>query len=256
MYPILFELGPFKIYSYGFSLAIAFIVATYLAKLEASRQGIAGEKILDLSLCIAISGILGARILYVLQNLEFYLENPVQILMLSRGGLSFYGGFILAAICANIFLKRKHLPFVKTFDIVIPYLALAQAIGRIGCFLNGCCYGKPTDFILRLYFPGQNIARHPVQIYNSLNLLLIFGILRIFQSKRRAVGYLSGQTFLLYCLLYSTMRFFMEYLRGDHLPVFVNLTIHQLISAGIFIISCLIWWKKWPFRLERWKNFA
>lgn len=204
---------------------------------------------MDLSLCIAVSGILGARILYVLQNLRFYLEYPLQILMLNRGGLSFYGGFILAVIWAIIFLKRRHLPFVKTFDIVIPNLALAQAIGRIGCFLNGCCYGKPTDFFLRFYSAGQNIARHPVQIYNSLNLLLIFVILRKFQVNRRGKSCFLGQTFLLYCLLYSAMRFFMEYLRGDHLVLFVNLTIHQYISAGIFVISCIIWWKKW-------KNFA
>lgn len=245
MYPILFKFGPLTVYAYGFSLALAFIVSTYLAKIEAQRENIPSEKILNLSLILAISAISGARVLYILQNLKFYINHPQQILMLHRGGLSFYGGFALAIIFAIVFLKRQRLPVFKTFDIVCPYLALAQAIGRIGCFLNGCCYGKPADAGLRVYFPGQNIARHPVQVYASLNLLLIFIILRTFQAKRREKIYFSGQIFLLYCLLYSISRFFMEYLRGDNLPVLANLTVHQLISLGIFVISALIWWKKW-----------
>ena len=164
--------------------------------------------------------------------------------MLHKGGLSFYGGFIVALTCAVVFLKRRHLPGLKILDIFVPYLALGQAIGRIGCFLNGCCYGKPTDFVLRVYFPGEFVARHPVQIYSSLNLLLIFIILRTFQAKKKGETKISGQIFLLYCLLYSGMRFFMEYLRGDHLPVFANLTIHQLISVGIFIVSGIFLWKR------------
>ncbi|MBU4140453.1 MAG: prolipoprotein diacylglyceryl transferase, partial [Candidatus Omnitrophica bacterium] len=193
---------------------------------------------------LAVSAISGARALYVLQNLKFYINHPQQILMLHRGGLSFYGGFVLATIFAVVFLKRQRLPVLKTFDIVCPYLALAQAIGRIGCFLNGCCYGKPAGSGLRVYFPGQDIARQPVQIYASLSLLLIFIILRTFQAKRGKKIYFSGQIFLLYCLLYSISRFFMEYLRGDNLPLLANLTVHQLISIGIFVSVSIIWWKK------------
>ncbi len=249
MYPILFQLGPLTVYSYGLSVAVAFILSTYLAKSEAMKQGIPPEKILNLSLGLVISGILGARLFYILQNLKFYIDYPQQILMLHRGGLSFYGGFLIATIFASIFLKRQRLPALKTFDIVCPYLALAQAIGRIGCFLNGCCYGKPANSGCLVYFPGQNIARHPVQIYNSLSLLLIFIILRTFQAKKGRKAY-AGQAFLLYCLFYSILRFFMEYLRGDNLPVLANLTTHQLISVGIFVSASLIWWRKWPIRLR------
>jgi len=230
MHPILFQLGPFTIYSYGFSLALGFIVATYLAKLEAGRKGIPPEKIINLSLCLALSGVLGARLLYILQNLRFYISNPGEILMLHRGGLSFYGGFVLATICASIYLKREHLSIPKVFDLIAPYLALAQGIGRIGCFLNGCCYGRA--------------ARHPTQIYSALSLLAIFLILRTVQTKGAGKAYFTGQAFLLYCLLYSLMRFFMEYLRGDNLRIFANLTVHQLISIGIFVISGGVLWKK------------
>lgn len=243
MYPILFEFGPVKIYSYGLMLALAFIVATLLARSEAQRKGINPEKILNLSLGLVISGVLGARLLYILQNLSFYLRYPQQVFMLHKGGLSFYGGFILATIYAVIFLKTAHLSVIRTLGIISPYLALGQAIGRVGCFLNGCCYGEPTDFFFAVYFPGQNVARHPVQIYNSLNLLLIFIILRILQSRKLKKVHFSGQIFLLYCLLYSVMRFFMEYLRGDNFPVWAGLTMHQLISLAIIVISGIFLWR-------------
>lgn len=249
MYPLLFEFGPFKVYSYGFFVALGFIVSTYLAGLEAQKKNIHPEKILNLALGLVISGILGARLLYVLQDLKFYINYPGEILMLHRGGLSFYGGFILATIFAVFFLKRQNLAIFKTFDMVCPYLSLAQAIGRIGCFLNGCCYGKPTSSVFSVYFPGEDIARHPTQLYSSMGLLSMFIILRIFQAKADEKSHFAGQIFLLYCLLYSFMRFFMEYLRGDNPGVWADLTIHQLISAGVFAISVLIWWK-------RWKNFS
>jgi len=230
MYPIIFEFGPFKVYSYGLMVAAAFIVATFLASQEAARQKVPAEKIFNLSICLVVAGVLGARLLYILQNLEFYAISPASILMLQEGGLSFYGGFILAVICAVIFLKRQELPVFATLDIIAPYLALAQAIGRVGCFLNGCCYG---------------IGGHPVQLYASLNLLLIFVILRVVQSKTKAEHHFAGRDFLFYCLLYSFSRFFMEYLRADNLRIFAGLTVHQLISAAVFIISWIIWWRRW-----------
>ncbi|MCQ9208358.1 MAG: prolipoprotein diacylglyceryl transferase [Omnitrophica bacterium] len=244
MHPILFEFGPLKIYAYGFSLALGFIVGTYLASLEAQRVGLPAKKIIDLSLYLAISGILGARLLYVLQNLAFYISNPGEIFMLHKGGLSFYGGFILATICAIVFLKKEQLSVPKVLDLIAPYLALAQSIGRIGCLLNGCCYGQPTDFGFCIYFPGEGIARHPTQIYSSLSLLVIFFILRNRQTRRGRGPYFSGQIFLWYCLLYSLMRFFMEFLRGDNLRIFANLSLHQLISMVIFVISGVFLWKK------------
>jgi phosphatidylglycerol:prolipoprotein diacylglycerol transferase len=244
MHPILFEFGPVKIYSYGLLVAAGFIAAALLAKAQARRQGMPAEKILNLCLCLVVSGILGARLLYILQNLDFYIEYPVQALMLYEGGLTFYGGLVLAVVCAIVFLKRERLPVFKTLDLVAPYLALAQGIGRIGCFLNGCCYGKPVDSDFAVYFPGEDIGRHPVQLYSSLNLLLIFIILRVFQARRTGKAQIPGRVLLLYFLLYSIARFLMEYLRGDNLPVFANLTLHQIISLGLFSVSGGLLWKR------------
>ena len=183
MHPRLLELGPLKIYSYGLMVACGFALALWLVSLEAQRQALPAEKIINLCLGLIIFGILGARLLYILQNLNFYLDYPAQIFMLHKGGLSFYGGFILALIFAVVFFKREHLPALKTLDLLCPYLALAQGIGRIGCLLNGCCYGKPTDSILALCFPEEFIGRYPVQIYSSLYLLLLFVLLRLRQAK-------------------------------------------------------------------------
>lgn len=247
MHPVLFQFGPLKVYAYGLSVALGFIVSTYLARQEARRQKIEPEKIVNLALGLIISGIIGARILYVVQNLPFFLDHPGQILMLHKGGLSFYGGFFFAIVFAIIFLRKQGLGILSTFDLVSPYLALAQAIGRIGCFLNGCCYGKPTTLNLGVYFPGEHVARHPVQIYSSFGLLLIFVTLRLLQSKRGNQTKISGQIFFSYALLYSSMRFFIEFLRGDNLPVLVNLTLHQLISIVIFISSGIILWRNEKF---------
>lgn len=244
MHPILFQFGPFKIYSYGLAVACAFLVAAYLASREARRQNFPAEKMLNLCLYAVIAGIIGARLLYVLQNYNFYLQYPQKIIMLYRGGLSFYGGLILATIFVIVYLKRQNLPIAQNLDIIAPYLALAQSIGRIGCFFNGCCYGKPTTAFFAVYFPGENIPRHPVQLYNSLNLLLIFVLLRTVQSKADKRAKIGGRIFLLYCLFYSLMRFFMEYLRGDNLRIFANLTAHQLISIFIFLLCLIIWQKK------------
>jgi phosphatidylglycerol:prolipoprotein diacylglycerol transferase len=227
MHPILFKIGPVTIYSYGFMVALAFILGAYLAQLEARRENMDSQSLMDLCLGLAIWGILGARIFYILQNLKFYTDYPLQMLMLHQGGLSFYGGFISAVTFAVVYLKRKKIAIPAAFDILAPYLALAQAIGRIGCFLNGCCYGR---------------GDYPLQIYSALNLLLIFVVLRVFKAKKPK-DYFPGQIFLLYCLFYGLSRFFIEYLRGDNLKIWANLTAHQFISAGIFIAAALAWRK-------------
>lgn len=239
MHPILLKFGVLKIYSYGVCLASGFIIAAFLAKAEAQRQNISPEKILDIALSALVSGILGARIFYVAQNLSYYTKFPAEILMLHKGGLSFYGGFITAVFCVIISLKKAGLPVFKVLDIYAPYIALAQAIGRIGCFLNGCCYGKYTTYRGAVCFPGDSLPRHPVQLYESLILLLIFLFLRVIQTKRRFSNK-HADIFLFYCILYSIARFSLEFLRADNLPVLGNLTIHHLISAGIFTISILI----------------
>lgn len=229
MHPILFELGPLTIYSYGLMVALGFITATFLASRLASQFNISQEKITMLSLVILISGILGARIFYVSLNIKDFLLDPIEIFMVNHGGLVFYGGAIFAFAAALAYIKRAKLTILDTADLVSPFIALGHSIGRIGCLLNGCCFGKPTSSPFGIILK-DGISRYPTQIYSSLYLLMLYGFLRICLRYRQ----FKGQVFFSYLVFYSTGRFFIEFLRGDNAPVILNLTFSQVVSLIIF----------------------
>lgn len=234
MYPVLFEIGTFKVYSYGAALAVAFLLAASLARRRAASEGMDGDKMLDLCIVLIISGIVGARLLFVLLNIDAYLARPTDIFKLWEGGLVWYGGLIGAAAGALVFMKANRMPALKSADIMAPYIALGQAIGRIGCFLNGCCYGKHTDLPIGVSFPGVEGKVIPTQLTESAAMFIIFLVL----SKRKPSG---GRTFMLYLLLYSCFRFFNEFLRGDNPVFFAGLTVSQVISVAIFALAALSW---------------
>lgn len=236
MHPIIVKFGAIAVYSYGLMLAAAFLLAVFLAKKEAQKQGFNGQLVVDLGLYLVISGIIGARILYVLINFKDYLKNPWEVIMLSHGGLVFYGGLISATITGIWFVRKNHLPILKIADIFAPYLALGQAVGRLGCFLNGCCFGKPTDLPWGVVFPGHSQRLHPAQIYESIFLFFIFLTLKFMGRKTRR----PGQIFIWYFLLYSLARFLVEFYRGDNPHIFMNFTLSQIISVIIFMISSII----------------
>lgn len=235
MYPVICRLGPLTIYSYGVMLVFAFSVATLLLLREAKRLGLNQDLILNLCLIIIVSGIIGARLLYVILNLELYLNNPLEIIMLTHGGLAWFGGLILGSLSGVFYLKRKALDIYKIFDLVIPYVALAQAIGRIGCFLNGCCFGKQS-LGFGIYFPVHNAILIPTQLYSSLALLGIFVVLRLRQKRKHS----RGEIFYLYLFLYSSWRFFIEFFRGDSQIFFLGLSVFQIFSAALFILSLVM----------------
>ncbi|UCD55032.1 MAG: prolipoprotein diacylglyceryl transferase [Candidatus Omnitrophota bacterium] len=235
MHPILFEIGPVTVRTYGVLVACAFFIGFSLLYEEARKQNFYPDKILDLELLILIFGIIGARALHVLVNFDFYRENLPDIFFIWKGGLAFYGGLISAILASTVFILKKKLPFWKTADFVIPYIALGQSIGRIGCFLNGCCFGKPAPF------SGHTIYRYPAQLYASLALLCIFVILRLIQKKPLFTGFV----FTAYLILYATQRFFIDFLRGDTSRYALNLTVSQIISIVLFAmgIGFIIWHK-------------
>ncbi|MDI6605861.1 MAG: prolipoprotein diacylglyceryl transferase, partial [Candidatus Omnitrophota bacterium] len=234
MYPVICTIGPFTVYSYGLMLALAVMVALSLAARRARKEGIDPDLIFNLSFIAVISGILGARIFYVIENLGYYLDNPLEVAMLQHGGLSWFGGLVLGSISAVIYLKNKKLAFYKILDLISPFIALAHSIGRIGCLLNGCCFGKPSVF--GIYFPQEARILIPTQIYSSLLLASIFLFLRYLQDRPHK----SGQIFYTYLLLYSFSRFFIEFWRGDHRAIFLGLTLFQFISLALFCFSAFM----------------
>ena len=231
MYPEICKIGPLTVYSYGLMFVIAFFVSAYLTKEQAKKSGINPGVIFNFCFTVFIWGVIGARIFYVVENFDFYRQNLIEIALLPRGGLSWFGGLITGCIITPIYLKKKKLAIYKTLDLIIPFLALAQAIGRVGCLLNGCCFGKESS--AGIYFPAHQKTLIPTQIISSLLMLFIFIRLRILQDKPHR----DGKIFFLYLFFYSIKRFFIEFWRADNPPILFNFTLFQILSLAVFCIS-------------------
>jgi phosphatidylglycerol:prolipoprotein diacylglycerol transferase len=242
MYPVLLRLGPITIYSYGVMVALAFIVGIIVALKQAKKEGINSEIVLDLVFWGLISSLVGARLLYVLINFSDYRENPLEIIMLQKGGLVFYGGLILAAMVGIGFLKKRGLEVWKIADLIAPSIVLGHSLGRIGCFLNGCCYGKEAPPPWGIKFLSQSSAGNgghtliPIQLYSSLGLLILFFILRKRQEHKR----FEGEIFWLYLFLYSVLRFILEIFRGDPRGHILFFSTSQFIGIIVALVSLLI----------------
>jgi len=237
MFPVLFQIGPFTIRTYGVLVALAFFVVFSLIYKEAKRRNYYPSKILDLEIWMLLSGIIGARFLHVLVKFDFYKHDLKSIFYIWEGGLAFYGGLVLAMFVLIIFMLKNRMPVFKTADLLAPYLALGHAIGRIGCFFNGCCFGKiATNNFFTILYQNEGVARYPVQLYAAFALLCIFVILRIVQGRKMP----AGSIFSFYLLLYSTQRFFLDFIRGDNPAFYFGLTVSQIVSIFIFVISSVI----------------
>ncbi|HQD39749.1 MAG: prolipoprotein diacylglyceryl transferase [Firmicutes bacterium] len=237
MLPVLFSIGPYEFYTYGLTLAIAFIVGILIVTREASREGLDEDAVFNLSLLAIISALIGARLGFVVQNLKHYLANPKEILMVGEGGLTLYGGLFLAILVSWLYARRKALPFWKIANLTAPVIALGSAIARVGCFLNGCCYGREALPPWGVSFDG-GLPVYPVQLWESgLCLLLFFGLWK-YRKKAR-----DGQLFLMYLAGYSLIRFVIEFWRWGE-PIFLSLTLAQWVSLGILAVAAVFLRKK------------
>lgn len=245
MLPEICRIGSFTLYSYGLMLVLAFFVCTYLASLQAKSEQMDSEQIFNLFFYVFIFGIIGSRIFYVLINARFYLSNPREIIMLQHGGMAWFGGLIFGMATAVWFIKKHKMNLLKTLDLLVPFIALGQAIGRIGCLLNGCCFGRESG--MGLYFKVFDKILIPTQLYSSLLLLLIFSILRFKQDR----NHLPGEILCSYFFLYSLKRFFIEFLRNDSLRIFYGLTLFQILCLMLFFLSLGIFIKLFVIKKKR-----
>ena len=240
MHPILFKIGSFQLPTYGLLLALALLTAVITADRLGRREGFDGGRMLDFSTWIIVVGLVGAKVLMILSDLGYYRQNPGEIFSwstLQAGGV-FYGGFIASALFSIWYVRTYQLPALKMFDIYAPAVALAQSVGRLGCFSAGCDYGTPTRSFLGVVFTNPysrevtgvplNVRIHPTQLYESLATVAIGGILLWrYRHKKR-----DGEIFLLYLSLYAVARFLLEFLRGDEDRGFV---FHHLLSTSQFV---------------------
>ena len=242
MHPTLVHLGPLPLHSYGFMLALSFFLGILLASRRAPMRGISPDVVFDTSLVIVFASILGARALYVVFHLE-EMSSPLDMIALWSGGLTMYGGVLAAMAAAFYYLRRRGVRFLAMADVMAPSLALGLGLTRIGCFLNGCCYGQPTTSPWGVHFPPDSYvsrmfgdqALHPAQLYSSATGLAIMAILLLADRKRGPEGRLFG----IYLLLDSAGRFILDFYRSYEANAYIvrGLTVNQIICIGLAILG-------------------
>lgn len=221
------------IYSYGLMMAIAVIVCTLMLARDAYRANIKIDIVFDVVFWAVVGGVAGARLFYVLLNFSFFFDYPEEIIKIQNGGLAWQGGLIAGFLVSAMFVRAKKLKLSTMLDFFAPYVALGQSIGRIGCFLNGCCYG--TEVVWGIYFPLHDAILHPTQLYLAGGLFVIFLTLKRYQKFSQT----PGLVFVLYLILASTLRFVVEFFRADHEPLFLGLSVFQFVCFGVVFVA--IW---------------
>ncbi len=254
MFPQLFHIGSFAVPTYGILVATGVLLGLWISVRNSARQGIKPENAWDFGIAVVLAGILGSKILYILVDWKTYAEHPKEIFSLStlQAGGVFSGGLIGAFVVAWWFLRRYRMPALATCDAFAPGLALGHAIGRVGCFAAGCCYGKETTHWWGVTFTSKiaeanagtplGRALEPTQLIESAAELIIFGILTWMFARKK----FDGQIFGAYLFLYGIARFLIEFLRDDPGrggPYFGGaLSGTQLISIGLVLAGGIIWY--------------
>ena len=236
MHPILLHFGNFSIYSYGFCVAVAMLLSLYITQKRAAAYGVDQTTAADVLFAVFIFGIFGARVMYIVQNWDDYSGDLWAMFRLQEGGLVWYGGLFAAIFFGVLYALSRRWPILKLCDFFAPVAALAHGIGRIGCFFNGCCYGRRTDSWFGVHFPGDTYAKLPTQLYEALGLFMIAAFLFFYARKRRP----EGSVVAMYLVLYAALRFVVEFFRGDN-PHYFFLTPAQWISAGLIFASLALW---------------
>ena len=241
MHPILLKIGSLTIFTYGCFLALAFLAAIALAGHEARRVGLPPGRVYDLCFYSIIAALIGARFFQVLLEWSFYWAHPLDIVKVWDGGLAFQGGLVLGIITVVFYMWRHSLPVWKTLDVLALVMPLGQSIGRIGCFMAGCCYGRPTDLPWGVTFTDPQslgpvgVKIHPTQLYESLLILGVFAVLYHLRTRKRFEGQLLG----LYFLLAGLVRFGVEFFRGDPrgADILVGMPSTQVIALSMAVVG-------------------
>jgi len=245
VYPILLNLGRIKVYSWGFMLAFAVLLAVLGITKIFKEEEYEPDHVLDMVLLLVVTGLLGSRLAYIaMYEWQDFLAHPTIFFGLTDGGFSglvWYGGFTASVLAAIIYIRMRGYSFWKMADIFAPYLAMSYAIVRIGCFLNGCCYGKASDAPCTVVFPlVDNLSRYPTQLYSSAVNFLLFAFLLWYYPRRK----FSGQIFAFYLLGYAIYRFIIEFLRENTI-FWGPFSISQAYSLIIFIVGIGLYiWRK------------
>jgi phosphatidylglycerol:prolipoprotein diacylglycerol transferase len=248
MFPKLLELGPVTIYSYGALLAIAYLLGLQLALHRARAAKMDPGRVMDLGIWVIVSALVGAKLLLILIDLPQVLANPREIFSVVRAAGVFYGGLVLAVGVGFWYMHRHRMPLWTTADLFAPGIALGHVVGRLGCFLAGCCYGKPSELPWAVTFTSPlaaelvgtplGVSLHPTQLYEAgAELIILIGLLAL---ERRGRPF-PGRTFWGYLLAYGISRFAIEGFRGDDRGMVFELwSTSQFISLLLVPVSLAI----------------
>ncbi len=243
MFPQVFHIGSFFLPTYGLLVAIAFLTGLWIVGRLSRDAGLDKDTVMNLGIYTAVAGMVGAKLLMILLDLGYYSENPREIFSLAtlQAGGIFYGGLVLALITAFVYMRRKKLPGLATADVFAPAVALGHSIGRLGCFAAGCCWGAACRLPWAVTFTNPeahrlvgvplNVPLHPTQLYEAAGEAIIFGILYRRFHQRHRPGAIIG----LYLVLYSTVRFLVEFVRAHDQanPYYGPFVAEQWIALGL-----------------------
>ena len=272
MKTVLFEIAGLKVKGYGFMIGIGFLLAIFVGEYRAKKKGMRDESIFDIAIIAALSGFLGAKLLYVIVSFEDFLKDPLAVI--GSSGFVVYGGIIAGVLAGYLYTRFKKLDFMDYFDLVMPEIAIAQGFGRLGCFLAGCCYGKETHSWFGVEFPADSMAPAgikliPTQLISAAGDLLIAAILiiladKVFKKVReqriqqkdimaaemseateivpvsKKFGYRAGDIGCMYMWLYGAGRFAIEFLRNDYRGEIGFMSTSQFISIFIILAGVII----------------
>jgi phosphatidylglycerol:prolipoprotein diacylglycerol transferase len=259
VYPQLFHIGRFALPTYGFLVSLGVVVAILLIQRLAKQQGMDPDKVWNLAIIFVFAGIVGAKLLMFIAEWDTYAANPREIFTLStlQAGGVFSGGVVLAVIAGAWYMRRNHMPGLRTADVFAPGLALGHAFGRLGCFSAGCCFGKETNAPWSVVFHNPlahevggvplGVHVHPTQLYEMIVELLNFAILYWMVKHKKFEGQVVGA----YMFIYGVARFFLEFLRGDpgRGQLFGTwMTETQGIALAMVIAGTILWLRRVPLR--------
>ena len=247
MHPILFEIGNWPVYSYGVLLALAYLAGLQMAVVRARRRQIDPAKVMDLGIYLIIAALVGAKLMLIAVDFDYFRHQPRELLSLVRAGGVFYGG-LLAALAVGLWLVGRYKLHPWTVaDLIAPGIALGHVVGRFGCLLAGCCYGRPTSVPWAITFTNPSAATnvgtplntplHPTQLYDAGAELLIMGVLLLTEKRGRPF---PGRTFWLYMLLYAISRYIVEIYRGDERGMILGVSTSQFVSILIVPLSIIM----------------
>jgi phosphatidylglycerol---prolipoprotein diacylglyceryl transferase len=247
MHPILFQLGPVTIYTYGFCIAVGALLGFFFMARQGKKQfGMSFDTANTLFIVLVASAVVGGKVFFFFESPAYFVDNPGELL--SGSGFVFYGSLLFCIPAMLLFFKKNNLPVWGMLDIMGMVICIVHGLGRLGCFNAGCCYGTHTDSFLGVVYSDEKCqaplgeSLHPVQLYESIFIFLLLGGLWFYRNRKQ----FAGQLFLFYLIIYAGGRGVLELLRGDEARGYIIdgwLSHSQFISLIVISVSMVVYFR-------------